>query len=80
MDTGYRKLDVEASRAHEVAARAEGWGGCQGDKGTEPDEGQLLGGLPVGAQDLLNLDVKDPADGDEDASVCVSVDGDGGSR
>lgn len=77
---GYRKLDGEASHAHGVAVQAEGWGGCQGDKGTGPDEGQLPGDLPVGARDLLNPDVKDPADGDEDVSVCVSAGGDGASH
>lgn len=51
----YQKLDDEASRAHGGAVQAEGWGGCQGDRESEPGEGQQSGGQPAGELGLLNL-------------------------
>lgn len=51
----YQKLGDEASRAHGGAVQAEGWGGCQGDRESEPGEGQQSGGPPAGARGLLNL-------------------------
>lgn len=72
----YQKLDDEASRAHGGAVQAEGWGGCQGDRESEPGEGQQSRGRPAGALGLLNLGGGGPAGGGGGASGCVSA-GDG---
>lgn len=52
---GCQRLDDEASHAHGEAVQAEGWGGCQEDRESEPDEGQRSGGRPAGELGLLNL-------------------------
>lgn len=44
-----------ASRAHGGAVPAEGWGGCQAGKGSEPGEGRRPGGRPGGELGLLSL-------------------------
>lgn len=51
----YQKRGDEASRAHGGAVQAEGWGECQGDRESEPGEGQQSGGQPAGELGLLNL-------------------------
>lgn len=59
---GCQKQDGAASRAHGGAVQAEGWGGCQGDRGNEPGEGQQSGGQPGGELDRPNLKKrKDPS-------------------
>lgn len=73
---GCQKLGDEASRAHGGAVQAEGWGGCQGDRESEPGEGQQSGGPPAGARGLLNLGGGGPAGGGGGASGYVSA-GDG---
>lgn len=77
---GCQRLDGEASRAREGAVQAEGWGGYQEDKESEPGEGQRSGGQPADELGLLNLGEGDPAGGGAGASGCGSAGGGAGSR
>lgn len=74
----YRRRDVGAFHAREVAALAMGWGWSRAGRENVPSGVQLLKDPPVDEQVLLSLGVGGPAGVGVDASVCVSVGGGGG--
>lgn len=73
---GHQIQGVGAFHVREVVVPTKDWGCYQEGMGSVPSEVHLPVGQPVDVQDLLNLDVMGPADGDGGVNVCASVGGD----